>query len=174
MTEATKLPIKTDTKTPAPRINATWRPFEELRREIDKLFEDFGHGGWTTPFRRMNVDPLFRAVGWNTPAVDISEKGDAFEITAELPGLEAKDVTVTVQNGSIVLKGEKQEETTETSKDYHLQERHYGSFERSFKLPESIDINKIAASFKNGVLSISMLKSVEAQKPAKSIEIKAA
>jgi HSP20 family protein len=169
---ATKLPIKTEAKsTPVPAA-ATWRPFDGLRQEVDRLFEDFGQGNWIRPFRSMQ--PLFRTADWTAPAVDIAEKDKAFEITAELPGLDVKDVEVTLRNGNIVIKGEKQEHKEEKSKDYYLQERRFGSFERSFSMPDGVDSGKIDASFKNGVLTVTMPKTAEAQKPVKKVEIKAA
>ena len=121
------------------------------------------------PFESMR--PLFRTVDWAAPAVDIAEKDKAFEITAELPGLDAKDVDITLRNGN---KGEKHEDKEEKSKDYYLQERRFGSFERSFSLPDGVDAGKIEASFKNGVLTVSLPKTAEAQKPVKKVEIKAA
>lgn len=124
------------------------------------------------PFESMR--PLFRTVDWAAPAVDIAEKDKAFEITAELPGLDAKDVDITLRNGNIVIKGEKHEDKEEKSKDYYLQERRFGSFERSFSLPDGVDAGKIEASFKNGVLTVSLPKTAEAQKPVKKVEIKAA
>lgn len=170
---ATKLPIKNEAKAPA-QPSAAWRPFEDLRHEVDRLFEEFGRGNLLRQFRPLNLEPIFRQPAWNTPAVDIVEKDKAFEITAELPGLDAKNVEVTLRNGNIVIKGEKQEQKEEKSADYYLQERRYGSFERSFAMPEGVDAAKIDASFKNGILSVTMPKTAEAQKPEKKIEIKAA
>lgn len=171
---ATKLPIKTDTKSTPPTRAASWHPFVDLRREVDKLFEDFGRGGLTNPFRPMNIETLLPNVGWSNPAVDIAEKDKAFEITAELPGLDAANVQLTLRNGNIVLKGEKQEDKEEKSKDYYLQERRYGSFERSFALPDGVDSSKIDATFRNGVLKVILPKTIEAQKPETKVEIKAA
>ena len=108
------------------------------------------------------------------PAVDIAESEKAYEITAELPGMDEKNIEVKVTDGSLTIKGEKQEEKEEKEKDYYLQERRYGSFERSFELPESVDPDKIEASFKKGVLTVTLPKKAEAQKPAKKIEVKAA
>lgn len=171
---ATRLPIKTDAKTPAAAPSSTWRPFEDLRREVDSLFETFGRGNWMRPFQAVNFEPLLHTVGWSNPAVDIAEKDKAFEITAELPGLDAANVEVTLRNGNVILKGEKQENKEEKSKDYYLQERRYGSLERSFALPDGVDASKIEATFKNGILTISLPKTAEAQKPEKKVEIKAA
>lgn len=171
---ATKLPIKTEGKSAAPQTAATWRPFEDLRREVDHLFEEFGNGNLFRSFRPINLEPIFRQAAWNVPAVDIAEKEKAFEITAELPGLDAKNVDVILRNGNIVIKGEKQDQKEEKAPDYYLQERRFGSFERSFALPEAVDATKVEATFKNGVLVVTLPKTAEAQKPETKVEIKAA
>jgi len=170
---ATKLPIKTDNMK-APVAQASWHPFEDLRHEVDRLFEDFGRGNWMSPFRTINLESMLPRQGWNAPAVDIVEKDKLYEITAELPGLDAKSVEVTLRNGNIVLKGEKHEEKEEKSKGYYVKERQYGSFERSFALPDGVDASKVEATFKNGILSVTLPKTAEAQKPEKKVEIKAA
>jgi HSP20 family protein len=170
---ATKLPIKTDNKK-APVAPTTWHPFEDLRHEVDRLFEDFGRGNWMSPFRSINFESMLPHQSWNTPAVDIVEKDRLYEITAELPGLDAKNLEVTLRNGNVILKGEKQEEKEEKSKDYYVKERQYGSFERSFALPDGVDASKVEATFKNGILSVTLPKTAEAQKPEKKVEIKAA
>ena len=107
------------------------------------------------------------------PAIDIAESEKGYEIKAELPGMDEKGIEVKVTDGSLTIKGEKQEEKEEKEKDYYLQERRYGSFERSFELPDSVDPDKIEASFKKGVLTVTLPKKAEAQKPAKKIEVKA-
>jgi HSP20 family protein len=167
----TKLPV---TREKSESLQA-WHPFESLRQEIDRLFDDFGMG---FPFRRSlwATEPLFRReVTWPTmPAVDVVEGEKAYEITAELPGMDEKNIEVKMADGRLTIKGEKQEEKEEKKKDYYLQERHFGSFERSFDIPESVDPNKIEASFKKGVLTVTLPKKAEAQKPAKKIEVKAA
>jgi len=108
------------------------------------------------------------------PAVDVIESENAYEVTAELPGMDEKNIEVKVANGFLTIKGEKQEEKEEKKKDYYLQERSFGSFERSFGLPEGVDADKIQASFKKGVLTVMLPKKPEAQKPAKKIEVKGA
>lgn len=163
---ATKLPIKTDNKKPPV---ATWHPFDDLRREVDHLFEDFGRGDWLRPLRPSNLEAIFRQ-----PAVDIAEKDKAFEMTAELPGLDVKNIEVTLRNGNIILKGERQDQKEEKSKDYYLQERQYGAFERSFALPNGVDADKIDATFKNGILTVTLPKTAEAQKPEQKVAVKAA
>jgi HSP20 family protein len=165
---ATKLPIKTDNKK-ASVTTAAWHPFDDLRREVDHLFEDFGRGDWLRPLRPINLEAIFRQ-----PAVDIAEKDKVFEITAELPGLDIKNIEVTLRNGNIVLKGERQDQKEEKSKDYYLQERQYGAFERSFALPEGVDASKVDATFRNGILTITLPKTAEAQKPEQKVAVKAA
>ncbi len=171
----TKLPVKQE-KTERPSALEAWQPFESLRQEIDRLFDDFGWG-WR-PFRRplFAAEPLFgRQLRWPTmPVVDVVESEKAYEITAELPGMDEKSIEVKVADGSLTIKGEKKEEKEEKKKDYYLHERHFGSFERSFDVPDTVDADKIEASFKKGVLTVTLPKKPEAQKPAKKIEVKAA
>jgi HSP20 family protein len=119
------------------------------------------------PFRR--AEAAFRTM----PAVDVAETDQAYEIKAELPGLDEKNIEVKVANGVLSIKGEKQEEKEEREKDYYRRERSFGSFERSFQLPDDIEADKIEATFKNGVLSVTLPKSAEARQQAKKIEVKA-
>jgi len=176
---ATKLPVKTEKKAAVPTsATQAWWPVEGLRREIDRLFDDFGMGSWSSPFRRsiFGIEPFWRhELSWTgAPAVDITESDKAYEVTAELPGMDEKDITVKVVNGYLTIEGEKQEEKEEKKKDYYLHERRFGSFERSFRVPEGVDADKIEASFKKGVLTLVLPKKPEAQKPAKKIDVKAA
>jgi HSP20 family protein len=177
---ATRLPVKTEEKRTEEKATAlqAWRPFETLRREVDRLFEDFDRGFWTSPFRRsiFDIEPFWKrelALA-ATPAVDIVEKEKAYEVTAELPGMDEKNIEVKLANGGLTIKGEKQEEKEEKKKDYYLHERHFGSFERCFAVPEGVDSDKIEASFKKGVLTVTLPKKPEAIKPVKKIEVKAA
>ena len=177
MAETTsKVPVKTE-KTPPSTLQA-WRPFESLRREVDRLFEDFDGGLWRSPFRGsfFDVAPFRRgeAVFGAVPAVDVSETDKAYEITAELPGIDEKNVEVKLANGLLTIKGEKQDEKEEKKKDYYMRERSFGSFERTFQVPDGVDSDKIDASFKKGVLTVTLPKSAEAQKAEKKIAVKAA
>lgn len=174
---ATKVPIKQEKSAAGSLPPQMWQPFEGLRNEIDRLFDDFGGSLWR-PFRRslFGTEPAFRLetkLG-AMPAVDVVESEKAYELTAELPGMDEKNIDVTVVNGSLTIKGEKQEEKEEKKKDYYLHERSFGTFERSFGIPESVDADKIEANFKKGVLTVTLPKKPEAQKPAKTIEVKAA
>ncbi|MDE2375810.1 Hsp20/alpha crystallin family protein [Bradyrhizobium sp.] len=174
MANETKLPVTKQASPPAFAPEA-WHPFESLRKEVDRLFEDFGRGDfWGRSFPTLagfekNLTRKFAAA----PAVDVVENDKAYEITAELPGMEEKDIEVKLANGGLTIKGEKKEEKEEKQKDYYVSERRYGSFERYFALPDGIDADKIGASFKNGVLKVTLPKTAEAQKPAKTIEVKA-
>jgi len=174
---ATKLPIKSTEKAPATSAPGSWHPIETLRNEIDRIFEDFDRGFFRMPFRRsaFDVAPFFRPeIAWgNVPAVDIADKTSAYEITAELPGLDPSNVEVKVANGALTIRGEKKEDKEEKKKDYYMSERRYGVFERSFQIPESVDAEKITANFKNGVLTVTLPKTTEAQKSEKKIEVKA-
>lgn len=173
----TKVPVKQEKiEKPSSTLQA-WQPFESLRDEIDRLFDDFGRGLWR-PFGQslFPAAPLFRSqLKWPAmPAVDVVESEKAYEITAELPGMDEKNIEVKVADGVLTIKGEKREETEKKEKDYYLQERSFGSFERSFEVPESVEADKIEASFKKGLLTLTLPKKTEAQKPAKKIEVKAA
>jgi HSP20 family protein len=174
MTEpARKLEVTAGGKSAASAPRAAWEPFESLRRQIDRAFEDFG--SWRWPFSRsaFEIEPLWRReLRGASPAVDIVEKDKEYEITAELPGIEEKDVEVKLTNDVLTIRGEKQEHKEEKKKDYYLSERHFGSFQRAFRVPEGIDPDKVEAAFKNGVLTVTLPKTPEAQKKEKKIQIK--
>ena len=111
---ATKLPLKTDEKKPeSSSAPAEWRPFESLRREVDRLFDDFLVGSWRSPFGRnmLDVEPFWRGeISWGkAPAVDIVDKEKTYEITAELPGMDESNIDVKFSKGTLTIKGEKQE-----------------------------------------------------------------
>jgi len=142
-----------------------WRPFgrelSALRREMDDL--------WT---RFLGESPLARkwAEEWS-PSVDLTETKGSFLIKAELPGLEAKDVDVSLSGNVLTIKGEKKKEEEEKDEHHHYLERYYGAFQRSFQLPANVKADKIDATFEKGVLKIRLPKKEEAKK--KQIEIKA-
>jgi HSP20 family protein len=174
MAEPTKVPVKTGGTSTAATLFG-WHPFESLRRQIDRLFEDFGEGFSRAPSPFFDIAPFARGgLSWAaTPAVDVTETDKAYEVAAELPGMDEKNIEVNVANGVLTIKGEKQEEKEEKKKDYYLRERSFGSFQRAFQVPEGVDTDKIEASFKKGLLTVTLPKSAEAQKAAKKIEVKA-
>lgn len=151
------------------------RPFVGLRHEIDRLFDDFMS---LSPFRRrfMELEP-FEQWAWGESGArhnaDIVERDDAYEICVDVPGMEAKDINVSMAEGCLTVRGESKEEKEEKGRNYRLSERRYGSFTRSFRLPQGVDEEKITADLKNGVLMITVPKTPEAQKQQKTIEIKA-
>ncbi len=171
MVELTQLPIKGSQTAVAPASNGgDWSTFDNLRHEIDRVFESF-HRGFS-PFR-FGL-PILHEAGWSaSPAVDFIETDKKYEISAELPGVEQKDIELKLTNGSLVIQGEKKFEKEKREKGYSFSERRYGSFTRAFPLPEGVDTSKIEAVFSNGVLKVTLPKTAEAQKSEK-IEIKSA
>jgi HSP20 family protein len=135
------------------------RPFSSLQREIDRLFDDFGRS-WES----------FAAPSPTLPKINVADSDGEIEITAELPGMEEKDVDISVSDGVLTLSGEKKSETERKEKDYTVSERSFGSFSRSLTLPSGIDPSAIKATMAKGVLKVSVPKPATA-KPAK-IEIK--
>lgn len=143
--------------------------FLSLQQEIDRLFDDFGRGfpglvssGRTGPVPRSDL----------MPRMDVAETDQAIELTAELPGMQEKDVEITLNDNVLTLRGEKKAEKDEKKKDYRLVERHYGSFSRRMELPAGIDPTKIEAKFSNGVLTVTIPKA--APSITKKIEVKSA
>ena len=152
-----------------------WR---SLRTEMDRLFDRFA-GGWGMPsLRRMfETEPALRyesSFTMPSPAVDISEDDGNYKVTAELPGMNEKEIEVVVSGDMLTLKGEKRQEKEQKEKNFYLSERSYGSFQRSFYVPEGVDRDKIAADFSKGVLTITMPKTAKAVEQQKTIEVKAA
>ena len=140
-----------------------WRPFGEigsLRKEMDNL--------WSRFFRET---PSMRAFTeeW-LPSVDISETRKNFIVKADLPGLDAKDVKVSLSGDLLTINGEKEKEEEEKDEHHHFIERYSGSFQRSFQLPASVKGEKVEATFDKGVLKVTIPKAKEAEK--KEIEIK--
>ena len=140
-------------------------PFVDLQGRINRMFEDAWSGFDLAPFAGAE------AAGEIQPRVDVSETDSEIEIKAELPGVEEKDVEVTMANGRITLKGEKKSEKEEKKKGYHLVERSWGSFQRSFQLPDGVDAAKAKASFDKGVLTVSIPKTEKAKQNVKKIAI---
>jgi HSP20 family protein len=139
-------------------------PFMILHREMNRLFDDIFRGFDLAPF---GSDRFFdRAMGW--PNIEVSETESEVKVTAELPGLEEKDVQVEFANGTLAIKGEKKSETED--RDRLFSERYYGRFERRIPV-EDVDEDKVSAAFKNGVLTVTMPKAPQAQSRVKRIAI---
>jgi HSP20 family protein len=169
-TAMAEVPVEVKKAAPAEAsVPDVWRSF---RGEMDRLFDRFGFPS----FRRMlDMEPGWRpasSFSFSAPAIDMSEDDKAYKISAELPGLDAKDVDLSISGGTLILKGEKRQEKEEKEKNYYFSERAYGSFQRAFDLPASVDRDKIAADFSKGVLTITLPKTPDAQKQQKKIDVK--
>jgi HSP20 family protein len=139
-------------------------PFLTLHREMNRLFDDVFRGLDVAPF---GTDRMFgRPMGW--PNIEVSETEKEVKVTAELPGLEEKDVKLELANGVLVIRGEKKTETED--KDRLFSERYYGRFERRIPM-DDVEQDKAVASFKNGVLTVALPKSPAAQQKVKRIAI---
>lgn len=139
----------------------------DLQREIDSVFGNLFKGFDLAPFRASSLDKLEIV-----PKIDISETDKTYHVSAELPGVDEKDVEVILKNGLLTIKGEKRFESEKKEKNFHRVERSYGSFERSITLPQDADQEKISADFKKGVLNIDISKKASAIEKEKKIEIK--
>lgn len=145
-----------------------WSPFGSLSREMDRLLDDVGRGWGIAPFRFFEP----RTVTERMPRLDIAETEKEIKVMAELPGMDEKDVDVTLEGDVLTLKGEKKAETEEKGKNFHRVERTYGSFLRTVALPAEVDPTKVAAGFKKGVLTVTLAKSPAAQTRTRKIEVK--
>jgi HSP20 family protein len=125
---------------------------------FDRMFSD-----WSLP-------SLWEEDKVVVPAFDITENEKEYVISGEIPGIDPKDLEVTLTDGILSVKGEKKQETEEKKENYHRIERHYGSFERSFRLPENIKNEELDASYKDGILKLTLPKSKESE--VKKIEVK--
>ncbi len=143
---------------------APWRPFRELermRREMDRIWDSF--------FERRPARVEEAAAEW-LPMLDVSETKNDYVVKAELPGIDPKDIDISLMDDVLTIKGEKKQEKEEKEENYHVIERCYGSFSRSVRLPGQVQSDKINATFKNGVLKVTLPKTEEAKK--KEIKIK--
>jgi HSP20 family protein len=140
-----------------------------FHRSFDRLFENFFHDyGLTSPWPESEQMLPFE------PRLDVSETGKEYQIKVELPGMEEKDVELSLTDRVLTIKGEKKEEKEEKEKNYHFVERRFGSFSRSFEIPAVVDLEKVTASYQKGVLTVSLPKTPEAHHEPKKITIKAA
>ncbi|RME79424.1 MAG: Hsp20/alpha crystallin family protein [Chloroflexi bacterium] len=139
-------------------------PFLAFRREMDRLFDEFFSGFGLTPFESQ--------WGGFQPRVDVAETDKEIKVSAELPGLDENDIEVTLTDDVLTISGEKKEEKEDKGRNYYRMERSYGSFSRSIPLPCQVEQDKVEATFKKGVLTITLPKTAEAQKERKKIAIK--
>ena len=142
-----------------------WNPFQEFKN----LLERYTKGGGSRLGKQLNTEMSF--ADW-APSVDIEETEDKYVIKADLPGVDKKDIDVKLENGVLSIRGEKQVEK-ETGKDtrHHRRERFYGTFARSFTLPDAVDADAVDASYRDGVLSLHIPKKEEAKPRAIDIKV---
>ena len=139
-------------------------PFYGLQREMNRVFDDFWRG-WDAP-------ELFRSRGW--PSVDVEETDAEYRVVAELPGLNEKDVELTLRENVLTISGERKDEREDKAEGRYYAERFYGRFSRAVPFGTEVDVDKVAATFNNGVLTVILPKSPRAQDDAKRIPIQKA
>jgi HSP20 family protein len=139
-----------------------WSGLGDLRDEMERFFERFARPRWDD----------MPALGQWTPRVDVTETKDAVVVKAEIPGVEQNDINASLQDQMLTIKGEKHEEKEQKDERYHRVERSYGAFLRAVRLPAPVEGGKVSATFKNGVLTVTMPKTAAAQ--GTTIPIKAA
>lgn len=125
-------------------------PFAALRKEMDQALESF--------FGRNTLTSQTKDEGFLSPSIDVAENDTSIVLTAELPGISEEDIDISVHNGVLSLKGEKKMEKKDDKDNYHVVERRYGSFQRTMRLPPSVDEAAVAAKFDKGVLTVTMPK----------------
>ena len=140
---------------------APFRDFERMRKEMDRFWDSFLEG--TMPKRGEDGTEWF-------PSLDLSETKSDFVVKAELPGIDLKDIDISLTDGMLTIRGEKEQEKEEKEENYHSIETSYGTFSRSVSLPRDVKNDKVSASYKDGVLRVVLPKSEEAKK--KEIKIK--
>ena len=155
---------------PSERPDGILSRFTALRDEMDQLFDSMTRGFGFPEFRMPTIE-LARHTGMVEARFEVAESDQTMEVTAELPGLDADEIEVTLSEGVLTVKGEKRDSREQKGKDYYVSERLYGSFSRAFRVPDSIDEGRIAASFDKGVLSITLPKQTGAKRRPKSIQI---
>ncbi len=139
-------------------------PFALFRKEMDSLFDNF--------FRGFDLQPFEGAAGAFSPKVDVAEDEKEIRVNAELPGMDEKDIDVSLSMNSLTIRGEKQAEKEEKGKGFYQMERSYGSFSRTIPLPAEVIESDVRANFKKGVLSITLPKAVKAAE-TKKVTVKA-
>ncbi len=143
-------------------------PLMRLHNEIDQIFDQFYKGFPLSPLRWPQE---WSKGGVVFPQLNIAEKKNAYTITVDVPGVEEKDIELTVQDGTLTIRGEKQTEKEDQDNQYHRVERSYGSFQRVLSLPSDAEEDKIEAKFKNGVLTITVTKNTTMTSSGRKIAI---
>ncbi len=144
------------------------KSFQSFQTDVDRLFD-----GFFNDFGRFSSSLINKGrAGSFSPKIDISDDESSIEINAELPGLDEKDIQVSLKEDVLTIKGEKKSGDEKKDKDFYRVERRFGRFERSIRVPREIDAENINASFKNGVLNVSLPKSEKPKENVRKIEVK--
>jgi HSP20 family protein len=143
-----------------------WDPFTELEDVSNRLNRIFGR----VPARSEPDNEMLAVADW-APSVDISETDNAYVIKGEIPGVKKEDVKVTVEDGMLTIQGERKQEKEEKGKKFHRVECCYGSFVRSFRMPDDADESKVKAEFKDGMLNVTLPKSAKAKSRAINVSV---
>jgi len=169
---STSVPVKrSSTDDHLPALSG---PLARFHQEVDRLFDQAFRGfdlspfGFNRPLGSRMSDGILR------PTLDLGATDQSYTVSVEVPGVDEKDVKVEIANDTLTIRGEKKQETEEKDKNYYRMERSYGSFQRVLSLPEDVDQKGVAATFKNGVLTITMPREVAPQAHVKQIQIQRA
>jgi len=151
----------------APVRRGGWDPFRDFQREMNRLFDDF--------FTDFSLAPRWggreSAPTAFSPRVDVSETDKEVKISAELPGMDERDINVEMEDGAVTIRGEKREDREDKGKNWYSREQSYGAFHRVIPLPASVDGEKAKAKFKKGILTVTAPKRGEEQTRRKDIAI---
>ena len=138
-------------------------PFAMMQREMNRVFDSFN--------RNWGLGAFPEFTGSFMPRLDVTEDAKAFTVTAELPGMNEKEIDLSVSGDTLTIRGEKKEEKEDKNKNYYYSERSYGTFMRSIPLPRQVETDKVSASFKKGVLTITLPKTAAAMESTKKIDV---
>ena len=168
MSQQDEVAVKTPTRRNLPAFtDSLIEPLSRLRNEVDRLFDDFPARWPTFQFGRI-------ASAISVPAVEMTETAKTYKLSVEVPGMDAADIEVSVDDNLLVISGEKKEEREEEEKGYSYSERSYGAFERRIELPAGADAANIKAKVRKGVLQITLPKNEKAATNKRRIAVEAA
>jgi HSP20 family protein len=151
---------------PMARWSEDTDPFLAMRREMNRLFDDV-FGGFGLP---SLLGPQLRQMPMS-PRIDVSETDNEIQVTAEMPGIDQKDVEVLLEDDRLIIRGEKKEEREDKDRNYHVRERVQGAFSRTLPLPFAPDPNQVKAEFKDGIMTITIPKPQEVKQKQHRIEV---
>lgn len=170
--EGKTVPVRRDNKRESEY--AVTRPIQQLHRDIDRIFDNAFRGFGMTPFGFDRPILPRMTDGMLKPTLDLAATDKDYTITVEIPGVEDKDVKVEIASDTMTIRGEKKQENEEKGKNYYRMERSYGSFQRVLSLPEDADQDGVKATFKKGILTVTMPRKELPKSDVKRIDVKSA